>query len=196
MKEVFEDAYRNGEGEFVLEDRKPTTLQIKKLDPNAVIPSYAYDGESVGLDLVATDCTYDEINDCYVYKTGLAINLQENEVGFVVPNSRNRKTNFYIPNSPGVVDPGYTGPITVNYKSRTNTIIYKVLDYFISNFSTAPYVSELVSKLFYTTLAPYEVGDVIAQLIICPIIRKRIEVVNELPPSKRGTGAHGSTDKK
>lgn len=195
MKEIFDNAYRNTDGDFILENRKPSTLKIKKLHPDAIIPTYAYDGESVGLDLTAVNSKYDEVNDCWVYDTGIAIELKPNEIGLICPNSRNRKTDFYIPNTPGIIDPGYTGPITVNYKCRTSKILYYLLKCIISLIPKSEDLIYYFNKLYKKTTYPYCVGDVVAQLLIVPVIRKNIIEVDELSPSLRGTGAHGSTDK-
>lgn len=45
-------------------------VKIKKLNPNAVIPSYAHDGDA-GMDLTAVSKTEDEYGNI-VYGTGLA----------------------------------------------------------------------------------------------------------------------------
>ena len=36
-------------------------------------------------------------------------------------------------------------------------------------------------------------GDRVAQLMVVPVIREQIEVVEELPPTRRGSGGFGST---
>ena len=50
---------------------KPVNIKFKKLNPNAVIPSYAHDGD-VGMDMTAISVEYDEKRDMYIYHTGLA----------------------------------------------------------------------------------------------------------------------------
>ena len=47
------------------------TIKFKKLNQNAVIPTYAHDGD-VGMDLTAIDVEYDQEKDMYIYHTGLA----------------------------------------------------------------------------------------------------------------------------
>ena len=47
------------------------SVKFKKLDDNAIIPSFAHDGD-IGMDLTATSVEYDKDRDMYVYHTGLA----------------------------------------------------------------------------------------------------------------------------
>ena len=63
----------------------------------------------------------------------------------------------------GVIDSDYRGPLGVA----------------LHNFREEPY-----------TIEP---GDRIAQLMVVPVVRENIEVVEELPPTERGQGGFGST---
>lgn len=65
----------------------------------------------------------------------------------------------------GVIDEGYTGEIVVILQNHTNTI--------------------------HTIKA----GDKIAQLVILPVIRPEIELVNELEETERGDKGFGSSGK-
>lgn len=53
-------------------------IKIKRLTENVVIPSYAKDDDT-GLGITATSVEYDENIDCYLYHTGIAIELPTQE---------------------------------------------------------------------------------------------------------------------
>lgn len=60
-------------------------VKIKKLSENAVIPSYAKQGDA-GMDLTATSKFFDEYgNICY--GVGLAFEIPEGYVGLIFPRS-------------------------------------------------------------------------------------------------------------
>lgn len=146
-------------------------VKIKKLNKNAVIPSYAHDTDA-GLDLVAVSYDYKENIDCHVYGTGIAVEIPEGYVGLLFPRSSNRKTNAYMCNHVGVIDASYRGEIMVSFKNRD-------------------YDEEAIPQLF----TPYEVGNKVAQLIIMPYPKIKFVEVDELSDSDRGENGHGSTGK-
>lgn len=90
-------------------------VRIKKLHPNAVIPSYAKRGDA-GMDLTATSSSVDEIGNI-VYGTGLAFEIPEGYVGLLFPRSSNSRTNLLLTNSVGVLDSGYRGEVMFKFKS-------------------------------------------------------------------------------
>ena len=87
-------------------------VNIKKLNPNAKVPTYAKHGDA-GMDLTAIAIEYDRTHDCFIYKTGLAIEIPEGYVGLIFPRSSNRKTRAYMTNHVGIIDSGYRGEIGV-----------------------------------------------------------------------------------
>lgn len=89
-------------------------VNIKKLDPNAVIPMYAKVGDA-GLDLTATSKTTDEYGNI-VYGTGLAIEIPLGCVGLIYPRSSNSKFDLMLTNHVGVIDSGYRGEIMFKYR--------------------------------------------------------------------------------
>ena len=145
-------------------------VKIKKLNENAVIPSYAKPGDA-GLDLTAVSYEYKADIDCHVYGTGIAVEIPEGYVGLIYPRSSNRKTDAYMCNHVGIIDSGYRGEIMISFKLR---------DYNANSIS-------------WTFFKPYEVGDRIAQLIIVPYPKIKFVEVNELSSTERGIGGHGST---
>ena len=76
-------------------------VKIKKLSPEAVIPTYAKDGDA-GMDLVATSMKFDGTQ--ITYGTGLAMEIPEGFVGLVFPRSSIRKTDLSLSNSVGVIN--------------------------------------------------------------------------------------------
>jgi dUTP pyrophosphatase len=103
-------------------------INVKKLVPEAVIPSYAKPGDA-GMDLVATSVGIDEYNNT-VYGTGIAIEIPEGYVGLIFPRSSNAKTDLYLTNHVGVIDSGYRGEIMFKFRATRTTFPkeYKVGD--------------------------------------------------------------------
>ena len=89
-------------------------VKIKKLHPNAVIPSYAKDGDA-GMDLTAVSIAYDK-NGNVVYGTGLAFEIPDGYVGLLFPRSSNTKKDLVLMNSVGVLDSGYRGEVTFKFR--------------------------------------------------------------------------------
>jgi dUTP pyrophosphatase len=103
-------------------------VKIKKLNPNAVIPKYAKEGDA-GLDLVATSKMSNTTFQAS-YGTGLAIEIPKGFVGLVFPRSSIRNTELELSNSVGVIDSGYRGEIqaTFNKTNGLDSMSYEVGD--------------------------------------------------------------------
>lgn len=67
-------------------------------------------------------------------------------------------------NAPGTIDADYRGEVRV----------------VLANFGTEPFIIRR--------------GDRIAQIVVAPVARATFDVVDELPPTQRGSGGFGSTD--
>lgn len=95
--------------------------------------------------------------------TGVAVAVPDGHVGLVCPRSGLSKHGVTVANAPGVVDAGYRGEVMV--------------------------------RLTTTSATPYRVyrGDRIAQLLIVPILRPEITVVESLDNTQRGANGFGST---
>lgn len=145
-------------------------VKIKKLQEDAVIPSYAH-ATDAGLDLTAVNYEYKSNIDCHVYGTGLAVEIPEGYVGLIYPRSSNRKTNAYMTNSVGIIDAGYRGELMLSFKNRKPTELTEIPQ----------------------LMAPYEIGNKIGQLMIVPYPRIDFVEVDELSDSERGANGHGST---
>ena len=100
-------------------------VRIKKLNPNAVIPTYAKDGDA-GMDVVATRIINERL-DSITYGTDIALEIPEGFVGLIFPRSSIRKTDLILSNSVGVIDSGYRGEIQATFK-RSGVYVYEVGD--------------------------------------------------------------------
>lgn len=142
-------------------------IKFKKLDPKAVIPTYANTGDA-GLDITAIDYVilgvHSEKPSQLRYFTGLAVEIPEGFVGLLFPRSSIHRTDLILPNSVGVIDSGYRGEITAIFNLPSNN-------------------KERV----------YNVGDRILQLVIVPIPKIELEEVQSLSDSERGTRGFGSS---
>lgn len=139
-------------------------IKIKKLVPNAVIPTYAHVGDA-GMDVTAVSVDYDRKNQCYMYHTGLAFEVPTGHVMLIFPRSSNRKTEYYLTNSVGVLDSGYRGELMLAFKARD----------------------------YGNTEMPYKVGERIGQIMILPYPSIMFTEVDELSNTERGEGGFGST---
>jgi dUTP pyrophosphatase len=103
-------------------------VKIKKLHPNAVIPSYAKESDA-GLDLIATTIISNE-SESITYGLGVALEIPDGFVGLVFPRSSIRNMELVLSNSVGVIDAGYRGELqaTFNKRSGFNSKAYNVGD--------------------------------------------------------------------
>ena len=141
-------------------------VRIKKLNENAVIPSYAKDGDA-GMDLVATSII-SETQTQITYGIGLAMEIPKGFVGLIFPRSSVRKTRLMLSNCVGVVDSGYRGELQATF-NKVNQNSQAEND--------------------------YKVGDRIAQIMIIPHPEVEFTEVDELSDTERGEGGFGSTGK-
>lgn len=139
-------------------------VALHRLDPDLPIPAYAHPGDA-GADLLAAEDVKIEPGGRRLVRTGVAIALPPGYVGLVHPRSGlASRLGVTVLNAPGTVDAGYRGEILVNLVNHD------------------PASPAVVTR-----------GDRIAQLVVQRVERARFHVVDELPPSSRGAGGHGST---
>ena len=139
------------------------SLKIKKLSPDAIIPTRGSTG-AVGYDLYSVDDVTipASLLRFNMVKTGIAIQLPEGTYGRVAPRSGLTCRN-QINVGAGVIDRDYTGEIIVCLFNNG-----------MMNFD--------IKK-----------GDRIAQLIIERCETPEVEEVEELDTTDRGEGGFGST---
>jgi dUTP pyrophosphatase len=102
-------------------------VKIKKLNINAIIPSYQKKGDG-GLDLTAISEKWNDNNTMVTYDTGIAVEIPEGYVGLLFPRSSINKTTLILSNSVGVIDSGYRGSIMFKYRYSEEGLVYDVGD--------------------------------------------------------------------
>jgi dUTP pyrophosphatase len=102
--------------------------KIKKVHPNAVVPTYSKDGDA-GMDVTSTEIISDTESQV-TYGTGIAVEIPKGYVGLVFPRSSIRKYELELSNSVGVIDSGYRGEIqaTFNKTNGLHSVKYEVGD--------------------------------------------------------------------
>lgn len=160
-------------------------IRFKKLDPSAIIPRYEHEFDS-GFDFCALEACHIEPGKVVSVRTGLAMELPPPSkllcfpVGDLLltfelqirPKSGNSlKKGFSVFNTPGTIDNGYRNEILILLYTLPDRDVY------------------------------IEVGDKIAQGVICPVITAPSVEVREvmglsIPLSSRGLGGFGSTGEK
>ena len=98
-------------------------VKIKKLHPDAVIPTYSKVGDA-GMDLTAISEKWNEDNSMVTYDTGLAVEIPSGHVGLIFPRSSVSKTTLSLSNCVGVIDSGYRGNIMVKYRYLEEGYVY------------------------------------------------------------------------
>ena len=140
---------------------------IKKLNPAVKIPEYKTSGAS-GMDLnafVEKPVTIKSKTSTLI-PTGLSVAFSEDYEIQIRPRSGLAvKNNITILNTPGTIDSDYRGEIKVLIFNHGN------VDFIINN------------------------GDRIAQMILSPVVKIDLELINDLPETIRGEGGFGSTGK-
>ncbi len=92
-------------------------VKVKKLDPNAVIPSYSKVGDA-GMDLTITK-EIENTSFSVSYGFGIAMEIPKGYVGLVFPRSSVRNQDLILSKCVGVIDSGYRGEIQATFK-KTN----------------------------------------------------------------------------
>ena len=144
-------------------------VNIKKLHPDAVIPTYAKPGDA-GMDLVAVDVKehVDSLTDettKIIVDSGLSFEIPEGFVGLVFPRSSIQSTGLRLTNCVGVIDSGYRGPVRAIFDIKDSSLSY------------------------------YQKGDRFAQIMILPYPQVVFVESEELSETERGSGGFGSTGK-
>ena len=191
---------------------KPIEVKFKKLDPRAVIPSYAHQGD-VGMDMTAIDVEYNAELDLYIYHTGLAFESDFHFGQLLFPRSSNRKTDAYLCNSVGIADSAiYRGEILFCFKNResiqslANRTAMEAYVHFLSQLKhsdTTMFIEalkvydsiykEVSEKAKQLEFAPYKAGDRIGQMVIVNYPDVTLVEQDELQDSERGANGFGST---
>ncbi|WP_407353671.1 dUTP diphosphatase [Luteimonas sp. R10] len=146
------------------------TLQVKRLDPRYgddwPLPAYATEA-SAGLDLrAALDAPLTLApGEAALIPSGLAIHLADPALcAVVLPRSGlGHKHGIVLGNGTGLIDADYQGPLMISAWNRGREA-YRI-----------------------------EPGDRIAQLVVLPIVRATLQLVDTFVDSARGSGGFGHT---
>ena len=145
-----------------------TIVKLKKLTPNAIIPTYGT-AQSAGADLYSgmeQPVTIEPGKTEFIH-TGIAIAIPEGLVGLVYARSGMACKKGIAPaNKVGVIDADYRGEIMVALYNHGNEAV---------------------------TVEP---GDRIAQLVLTPFITAAFDEADSIAETDRGNGGFGSTGTK
>lgn len=145
-------------------------LQVKLLDPRFgaewPLPAYATE-HSAGLDLrAALEASLElEPGATALVPSGLAIHIGDPGLcAVILPRSGlGHKHGIVLGNGTGLIDADYQGPLMISVWNRSSVTF---------------------------TIAP---GDRIAQLVLLPVVRAALQVVDTFEESARGQGGFGHT---
>ncbi|MBX7490902.1 dUTP diphosphatase [Helicobacter turcicus] len=138
-------------------------LKIKLLSPNATLPKYQTSSAS-GFDLCASESLTIKSGEYALVPTGLSFSFSNKYEIQVRPRSGLAlKHGISVLNAPGTVDADYRGEIKV-----------LLINHGKENFAI-------------------NIGDRIAQAVLCLVERAKIEIAETLDDTERGSGGFGST---
>ena len=139
-------------------------LNVALLREEAKLPTRAHEGDA-GLDLYACEAAHIGPGERWSVATGIAVEVPAGHAGLVLPRSGlARERGIALVNSPGLIDAGYRGEISVLLLNTDPADTFRV-----------------------------EVGDRIAQLLITPIATAAPVEVDALASTTRGDGGFGSS---
>jgi dUTP pyrophosphatase len=139
-------------------------LPVRKLKEEATLPARAHEGDA-GLDLCACEAAHIGPGERWALATGIAVEIPDGHAGLVLPRSGlAREHGITLVNSPGLIDAGYRGEISVLLLNTDPAETFRI--------------------------AP---GERIAQLVVVPIAAATPVEVESLAESARGEGGFGSS---
>ena len=145
-------------------------LNIKKLHPNAKLPTYGTDG-AAAFDLYAAEVVGSEDYGTVVFKgndvvvgTGLSFEIPQGHAMFIFSRSGMGFVHgVRLCNSVGVIDSDYRGEVMIKL---------------VGDERYGPHIA---------------VGQRVAQAVVLPVTRCTFAEVDQLTTTERGTGGFGST---
>jgi dUTP pyrophosphatase len=148
----------------------PRAVEVKLLDPRFgdvwPLPAYATDA-SAGMDLRAAIETplVLEPGDTALVPSGISLHLGDPQLcAVVLPRSGlGHRHGIVLGNGTGLIDADYQGPLLISVWNRSHAAF---------------------------TIEP---GDRIAQLVVLPVVRVSLQVVDTFADSARGAGGFGHT---
>ena len=142
--------------------KKSFRIVYKKVHPNAIVPSYAHDGDS-GMDLFSMDEFELNSLERKVVGTGIALEIRKGYEGQIRSKSGlSLEYGIVVINSPGTIDSGYRGEIKVALFNASNRT-YQV-----------------------------KKGSKVAQLVFAKVEKVELCEVDELDETSRGERGFGN----
>ena len=139
------------------------TVKFRKIDPDAVLPSYAHPGDA-GMDVRSVEALEIAPGGRHLVRTGLVMMLPPGYEAQVRPRSGLAlKSGVTVLNTPGTIDEGYRGEVGV----------------ILVNHGEKPFSVERGMK--------------VAQIVVAPVVRAEIAETDETDATARGAGGFGST---
>lgn len=139
-------------------------LRVRRLHPEASLPTRAYDGDA-GLDLYAVETVTLDAGERASVGTGIAVEIPAGQAGLVLPRSGlAARHGIALVNAPGLIDAGYRGEVRVLLLNTDRRDPFTVAS-----------------------------GERIAQLVLVRIETPEVAEVPELALSERGPGGFGSS---
>lgn len=142
-------------------------LPVKRLRPDAHLPTYANPGDA-GCDLRAVEACRLPPGERAAVATGIAVAIPEGWAGLVLPRSGlARRHGIGLVNGPGLIDSGYRGEVQVLLVNHDPSEAFEI-----------------------------EPGDRIAQLVLVQCATADVVEADVLDETFRGEGGFGSTGRR
>lgn len=139
-------------------------VQVKRIDKDLPLPTYAYEGDA-GLDLLSAVDVVLQPFERMLVPTGLAVAIPLGYAGFVQPRSGlSLRVGLSMANTPGLIDSNYRGELKI-----------------------------VAVNLDKDTPVEIKRGDRIAQLVIQEVPIVKLCEVDELDDTVRGVKGFGSS---
>lgn len=139
-------------------------IKVQRLDAQVLLPGYAHQTDA-GCDLCSRISVTLKPGERTLIPTGIKIAIPPGYAGFIQPRSGLAyKHGISIVNSPGLIDSGYRGEVSVVIINQDPNKSFKIRR-----------------------------GDKICQLVIQKIERAEFEVVEQLDKTERGKAGFGSS---
>ena len=139
-------------------------VKLKRLDPELPLPSCAHETDA-GCDLYSRIDVVLRPGERTLVPTGIEIAIPEGYAGFIQPRSGLAlEHGISIANSPGLIDSGYRGEVSVILVNQDSKKTFRVRR-----------------------------GDKICQLVIQKVEKPEFQIVDSLDETERGEGGFGSS---
>lgn len=161
---------------------KPYSLEVKRLEPDAILPTKAHDGD-LGFDLYALEDVTLNPGEVTKVRTGIACNFPKG-FGALIRDRSSVATKKQVFTVAGVIDQGYRGEIIVAFYNPGRLEVHE----------RNSLINRSISEWYYWGgPVQFQKGDKIAQMILTPVVTFPVEEVDDLTSTTRGSGGFGST---